>query len=163
MLKYVRKNRVSHYGWGSCKEICEGCESKKCKISVGARTRTREKGVFWFICRPLLAVVGGCCHTSMERKEREAGWSQIYLRCLMKNVGDFPENVGDFSENVGVFSENVGVFLWEVRSEWEGGRKYCRRRGESAKASVGQRDEIKESFGQVEGKPYFCREQGSVA
>ena len=43
------------------------------------------------------------------------------------------------------------------------GVKYCRRRCESAKASVGQRDEIKESFGQVEGKPYFCREQGSVA
>ena len=78
-------------------------------------------------------------------------------------MGDFLKNVGDFSENVGVFSENVGDFLWEVRSEGPEGRKCCRRRGESAKASVGQRDEIKESFGQVEGKPYFCREQGSVA
>ena len=57
VLKYVRKKRVFPCGWGSCNEICEGCESKKCKISVGARTRTREKGVFWFICRPLLAVV----------------------------------------------------------------------------------------------------------
>ena len=156
MLKYVRKKCVSPCGWGSCKDICEGCESKKCKIPVGARTRTREKGVFRFIYRPLLAVVGGCCHTSMERGERVSRRFQIYLRCSAKNVGDFLKNVGDFSEN-------VGVFLWEVRSEWEGGRKYCRRRGESAKASVGQRDEIKESFGQVEGKLYFCREQGSVA
>ena len=67
MLKYVRKKCVSPCGWGSCKDICEGCESKKCKIPVGARTRTREKGVFRFIYRPLLAVVGGCCHTSMEK------------------------------------------------------------------------------------------------
>ena len=73
-------------------------------------------------------------------------------------MGDFPKNVGDFLKNVGDFLENVGVFLWEVRSEWEGGRKCCRRRSESAKAIVGQRDEMKESFGQVEGKPYFCRE-----
>ena len=87
----------------------------------------------------------------MERGERESRWSQIYLRRLAKNVGDFPENVGDFLKN-------VGVFLWEVRSEWEEGRKCCRCRGESTKASVEQRDEIKESFGQVEGKPYFCRE-----
>ena len=163
MLKYVRKKCVSPCGWGSCKDICEGCESKKCKISVGARTRTRKKGVFRFVCRSLFEVVGGCYYISEERGEREAGWSQIYLRCLAKNVGDFLKNVGDFLKNVGDFSENVGVFLWEVRSEWEGGRKYCRRRGESAKASVGQRDEIKESFGQVEGKLYFCREQGSVA
>ena len=163
MLKYVRKKCVSPCGWGSCKDICEGCESKKCKIPVGARTRTREKGVFRFIYRPLLAVVGGCWHTSMERGEREAGWFQIYLRCLAKNVGDFLKNVGDFLKNVGVFSENVGDFLWEVRSEGPEGRKCCKRRCESVKASVEQRDEIKESFGQVEGKPYFCREQGSVA
>ena len=122
-VKNVRKKRVSRCGWGSCNEICEGCESKKCKISVGARTRTRKKDVFRFIHRPLLAVVGGCCHTSMERGEREAGWFQIYLRCLAKNVGDIPKNVGDFLKNVGDFSENVGVFLWEVRSEWEEGRK----------------------------------------
>ena len=69
MLKCVRKKCVSRCGWGSCNEICEGCESKKCKISVGAHTRTREKGVFRFIYRPLLAVVGGCCHTSMEHGE----------------------------------------------------------------------------------------------
>ena len=118
VLKYVRKKCVSRCEWESCKEICEGCESKKCKISVGARTRTREKGVFRFICRSLLAVVGGCCHTSMGRGEREAGWTQIYLRCLAKNVGDFPKNVGDFLKNVGDVSENVGVFLWEVWSEW---------------------------------------------
>ena len=68
-----------------------------------------------------------------------------------------------FLKNVGDFLENVGVFLLEIRSEWEEGRKCCKRRGESVKASVGQRDEIKESFGQVEGKLYFCREQGSVA
>ena len=71
--------------------------------------------------------------------------------------------MGDFLKNVGDFPENVGDFLWEVRSEGPEGLKYCRRSGESTKASVGQRDEIKESFGQVEGKPYFCREQGSVA
>ena len=116
MLNFVRKKRVSRCGWGSCNEICEGCESKKCKISVGARTRTRKKGVFRFIHRPLLEVVGSCCHTSMERGERVSRRFQIYLRCLAKNVGDFPKNVGDFSEN-------VGVFLWEVRSEWEEGRK----------------------------------------
>ena len=71
--------------------------------------------------------------------------------------------MGDFLKNVGDFLENVGDFLWEVRSEGPEGLKYCWRGGECAKASVGQRDEIKESFGQVEGKPYFCREQGSVA
>ena len=81
----------------------------------------------------------------------------------MKNVGDFPENVGDFSENVGVFSENVGVFCEKFGANGRKVVKYCRRSGECAKASVGRRDEIKESFGQVEGKPYFCREQGSVA
>ena len=57
VLKNVRKKCVSRCGWGSCNEICEGCESKKCKISVGARTRTREKIVFRFIYRPILAVV----------------------------------------------------------------------------------------------------------
>mgnify|MGYP003089325717 CR=1 FL=1 len=46
VLKNVRKKCVSPCGWGSCKEICEGCESKKCKISVGARTRAREKHAF---------------------------------------------------------------------------------------------------------------------
>ena len=158
MLKCVRKKCVSRCGWGSCNEICEGCESKKCKISVDARTRTREKGVFRFIHGSLLAFVGSCCHTSMERGERVSRRFQICLRCLAKNVGDFPKNVGDFLKNVGDFSENVGVFLWEVRSEWEGGRKCCRRRCKSVKASVGQRDEIKESFGHLEGKPYFCRE-----
>ena len=75
----------------------------------------------------------------------------------------FGKKRGRFSKKRGRFSEKRGSFLWEVRSEWEEGLKYCRRSGESAKASVGQRDEIKESFGQVEGKPYFCREQGSVA
>ena len=49
-------------------------------------------------------------------------------------------------------------FFGEVRSEGPEGRKGCKRSGESPKASVGQRDEIKESFGHVEGKPYFCRE-----
>ena len=36
---------------------------------------------------------------------------KFYLRCLAKNVGDFPKNVGDFLKNVGDFSENVGVLL----------------------------------------------------
>ena len=59
----------------------------------------------------------------MERGERVSRRFQIYLRCLAKNVGDFPKNVGDFLKNVGDFSENVGVFLWEVRSEGPEGRK----------------------------------------
>ena len=120
VLKYVRKKRVSRCGWGSCNEICEGCESKKCKISVGARTRTREKGVFLIY---LQTSIGGCCHTSMERGERESSWFQIYLRGLVKKVGDFPKNVGDFLKNVGEFPENVGDFLWEVRSEGQEARK----------------------------------------
>ena len=114
MLKCVRKKCVSRCGWGSCNEICEGCESKKCKISVGAHTRTREKGVFRFIYRPLLAVVGGCCHTSMEHGERASRYLQIYLRCLAKNVGDFLKNVGDFPENVGVFCGKFGAKVQKV-------------------------------------------------
>ena len=55
VLNFVRKKCVSPCGWGSCNEICEGCESKKCKISVDARTRTREKGVFRFIYTPMVA------------------------------------------------------------------------------------------------------------
>ena len=67
--------------------------------------------------------IGGCCHTSMEHGERASRYLQIYLRCLTKNVGDFPKNVGVFSENVGDFPENVGDFLWEVWSEGPEGRK----------------------------------------
>ena len=63
-----------------------------------------------------------------------------------------------FSEKRWRFSGKRGSFFREVRSEGPEGLKYCRRSGECAKASVGQRDEIKESFGHVEGKPYFCRE-----
>ena len=107
VLKNVRKKCVSRCGWGSCNEICEGCESKKSKISVCTRMRAREKGVFGFIYRSLLAVVSGCCHTCMERGEREVRWSQIYLRCLMKNVGDFPENVGVFFGKFGAKVQKV--------------------------------------------------------
>ena len=35
-------------------------KAKSAKSLIGARTRTREKGIFGFIYRPLLAVVGGC-------------------------------------------------------------------------------------------------------
>ena len=80
-----------------------------------------------------------------------------------KKRGRFSEKRGRFSEKRRRFFGKRGSFLWEVRSEGPEGRKCCRRSGECAKASVGQRDEIKESFGQVEGKPYFCREKGSVA
>ena len=60
MLNFVRNKCVSRCGWGSCNEICEGCESKKWKISVGARTRTREKAfldLFTDLYWRLLAVV----------------------------------------------------------------------------------------------------------
>ena len=50
----------------------------------------------------------------MERGEREVRWSQIYLRRLAKNVGDFPENVGDFPENVGVFFGKFGAKVQKV-------------------------------------------------
>ena len=50
----------------------------------------------------------------MERGEGESRWSQIYLRCLAKNVGDFPENVGDFPENVGVFLGKFGAKVQKV-------------------------------------------------
>ena len=88
---------------------------------------------------------------------RKIGW-------LISNLSPmFGKKRGKFSKKRGRFFGKRGSFLWEVRSEGPEGLKYCKRRCESAKASVGQRDEIKESFGQVEGKPYFCREQGSVA
>ena len=114
VLKNVRKKSFSRCGWGSCNEICEGCESKKSKIAVCTRMRAREKGVFGFIYRSLLAVVSGCCHTCMERGERVSRWSQIYLRRLAKNVGDFPENVGDFLKNVGVFFGKFGAKVQKV-------------------------------------------------
>ena len=153
MLNFVRKKCVSRCGWGSCNEICEGCESKKCKISVDARTRTREKGVFRFICRPLLAVVV------------TPAWSMEKERLVIcKFISDV------WQKTLEIFRKTLEIFrkTWEFFCEKFGanGRKVvkcCRRRCESAKASVGQRDEIKESFGQVEGKLYFCREQGSVA
>ena len=88
---------------------------------------------------------------------RKIGW-------LISNLSPmFGKKRGKFSKKRGRFFGKRGSFLWEVRSEGPEGLKYCKRRCESAKASVGQKDEIKESFGQVEGKPYFCREQGSVA
>ena len=46
VLKNVQKKCVSRCGWGSCNEICEGCESKKSKIAVCTRMRAREKYVF---------------------------------------------------------------------------------------------------------------------
>lgn len=50
----------------------------------------------------------------MERGERESRWSQIFLRRLAKNVGDFPENVGDFLKNVGVFCGKFGAKVQKV-------------------------------------------------
>ena len=99
-----------------------------------------------------------------HRAWRKIGWLISNLSPMFgKKRWRFSEKRWRFSEKRGRFFGKRGSFLWEVRSEWEEGLKCCRRSGESAKASVGQRDEIKESFGQVEGKPYFCREQGSVA
>ena len=46
VLKNVQKKCVSRCGWGSCNEICEGCESKKSKIAVCTRMRARENYVF---------------------------------------------------------------------------------------------------------------------
>ena len=78
---------------------------------------------------------------------------------LISNLSPmFGEKRWRFSEKRWRFSGKRGSFFREVRSEGLEGRKGCRRSGESPKASVGQRDEIKESFGHVEGKPYFCRE-----
>jgi len=39
---------------------------------------------------------------------------KFYLRCLAKNVGDFPKNVGDFLKNVGVFCGKFGAKVQKV-------------------------------------------------
>ena len=153
MLNFVQKKCVSRCGWGSCNEICEGCESKKCKISVGARTRTRDKGVFWFICRSLFAVVViPAWSVGKERVVDLAFISDVWQKTLEI-----------FWKTWEIFRKTLEIFCGKFGAKVQKVVKYCRRSGECAKASVGQRDEIKESFGQVEGKPYFCREQGSVA
>ena len=54
VLKNIRKKIFSRCGWGSCNEICEGCESKKSKIAVCTRMRAREKGVFRIIYTALV-------------------------------------------------------------------------------------------------------------
>ena len=46
MLKYVRNKGISSCFIESYEEVSEGCESKKCKISVGrAHAHAREKGI----------------------------------------------------------------------------------------------------------------------
>ncbi len=73
--------------------FCEGCESKKCKNAVCARTRTRERG-------------GKDENVEHEKYSSEVRF--ILLQAPNKNIGRFPKNVRHFPKNVGSFSQNVG-------------------------------------------------------
>ena len=120
--------------------------------------RAREKHVFW-IC---LQISIGISWRLLSHLHGAWGKRVSLISNLSptfgKKRGRLSEKRWRFSKNRWRFSEKRWSFFREVRSEGPEGRKGCRRSGESTKASVGQRDEIKESFGHVEGKPYFCRE-----
>ena len=81
-------------------EICEGCESKKHKISVvRACAHTREGG-------------------KDEDREHQKYFSEvriILLQASNKNIGRFPKNVRHFPKNVGDNFKNVGDKFMNVR------------------------------------------------
>ena len=80
--------------------FCEGCESKKCKNAVCARTRTRERD----------AKDEDRCTIKYLSEV-----SFILLQASDKNIGRFPKNVGSFSQNVGDNFKNVGDKFMNVQ------------------------------------------------
>ena len=112
VLKYVRKVRAMNWNRESCKDFCEGCESKNTKIAVMCvcvRAWEHHFKICWFTT--LLS-----CSLGVEDKQRSfvfisSSDSKKTSDVSWKTWEIFPKTLEFFSKTWEVFGANLWQFL----------------------------------------------------